>query len=302
MLRGAAWSAPAVALASNAPAAVASPVTNPNQTSVDYGLYVSTQFNGGYFGYTGSNGASTGWPTTPQGYFAASPRPESDANWSDAANAPTNTSSFVNGEGVFTPATNGGGSTGSYISTSGFWFSVPTTSPGTGTGYVAGSSTTLAAGATFVTTVSATIPAGANALWPLQNAKINGTVWNKTLTGSLTLNGTGGTYNYNVQAPATWTASAPTVVKNADGSATLTGTITVTTTSNLTVTQTGTKYYGQVVIMPATLQILPSYGWTNFSLTSYVQSASLSYTVPSPYIAPTTTAVSGLTTTSAIHP
>lgn len=49
--RGAAWSAPAVAVALAAPATAASPGTS----SGEYGLFVSAQNNGGYAGYAGSN-------------------------------------------------------------------------------------------------------------------------------------------------------------------------------------------------------------------------------------------------------
>ncbi|GAA1351903.1 amino acid oxidase [Falsarthrobacter nasiphocae] len=301
VVKTAAWAAPAVLATTASPAFAASPVAN--QTFVDYGLFVSTQFNGGYVGYAGANDTGVIHPTTPTGYFASNPRPESDINWSDATNSATKPSYFVNGEGSFTPATNAGGSTGAYASTSGWWISTPTTTANVGSGYIPGSSTTLAAGATFVTQVSATIPAGPNALWPLQNATIAGQKWNKAISGTLSSAGDSiSTYLVNLKVNGRWNAAAPVITTNPDGSATLTGTITFTTTSPLVITQTGTKYYGQVVIMPATVQISPAYGWTNFSLTSSVQSATLSYTVPAPYIAPTTTQITGLTTTSAIHP
>ena len=60
------------------------------------------------------------------------------------------------------PSTNSQtGANGAYMSSSGFWWSVPTKDTATGTGYIPGSSVTLAAGATFVTEVEYTVAASA---------------------------------------------------------------------------------------------------------------------------------------------
>ena len=75
----------------------------------------------------------------------------------------------------------------------------------------------------------------------------------------------------------TWAASAPTVKDNGDGTASLTGTITYTTSKDYTLTQRGTKYYGQVLILPGVIQVNGAYGFNSFTLTSQVDSATITY-------------------------
>lgn len=154
---------------------------------------------------------------------------------------------------------------------------MPTTAPGTGTGYVSGSRAVLASGAKFTTVVSFTIPAGTYASYAGGHVKIAGNVWTSALTGTLAAQTSSATYLQDGTVAGSWSAAAPTNTKNSDGSYTFTGTITFTTTQALTLTQTGSKYYGQVIIMPSTVEMDPSYGWTNFSLTSSVTSAAITY-------------------------
>lgn len=290
IIKGAAWSAPVVIASTTIPAYAAS------QVKIQSGLFVTTQYNGGFVGYTSTND-SVGHAATPAAYFAApAGSQEADINWNDATGKPTNASLYANGEGSFTPVTNSGtGSAGGYTTSSGFWFSVPTTNVKTGANYIAGSKTTLAAGAVFVTQVEFTIPAGANASFPGANVKIAGQTWNKQITGTRTAQTSSTAYLQTVTAAGTWVASTPTNTKNADGSYTFRGTITYTTSQAITVTQTGTKYYAQTEIMPATVQMDPSYGWNYFQLTSSIQSASISYTANG---TTTPTAISGQTTIS----
>lgn len=301
VLAGAAWSVPAVAVAGAAPALAASPTA----TTIDQGVFVSTQYNGGYVGYQGSNNTGTTRPTTPEAYFSAvqaGNNPESDINWVDGS-GPTNSSMYVNGEGSFTPVTNGvTGANGTYLSGSGYWFSVPTTAGETGTEYIPGSSTTLVAGAKFTTDVEVTVPNTKNGRWALENMKINGTTWNKQLTGNLTGGSASATYLDTGRAAGTWTAAAPTIVDNGDGTLTLRSAITFTTSQDVTVTQSGSKYYSQVIIMPAQIALDPASGWESFSLTSRVDAGTMTYTVPEGYAQPAETTVSGLLTTSEITP
>ncbi len=294
LIKGAAWSAPVVIASTTIPAYAASRV------NIQSGLFVTAQNDGGFVGYSGS-ATSTGHATTPTAYFSApAGSQEADLNWNDATSKPTNSSSYTNGEGSFTPVTNGGtASAGSYTTSSGFWFSVPTTSVTSGTNYIAGSTATLAAGAVFVTQVEFTIPAGANASWPGANVKIAGQTWNKQISGTRTAQTSSTPYLQTVTAAGNWVASAPTNTKNADGSYTFRGTITYTTTQAITVTQSGTKYYAQTEIMPATVQMNPAYGWNYFQLTSTIQKASISYTANG---TTTSTSITGQTTTSRINP
>lgn len=64
LLKAGSWAAPAIVASSTIPAYAAS------QILIQSGLFVSTQYNGGFVGYTGSND-STGHATTPAAYFAA---------------------------------------------------------------------------------------------------------------------------------------------------------------------------------------------------------------------------------------
>ncbi len=283
--QGAAWSMPAVLLASTAPSASAS--TPSTVARVLSGVFVSGSSTSGGTGYAGGNDGTNGV--------------NSDLNWNQATGRPTDCNLFTNGEGSFTPVTNGAtGTAGSYTSISGFWWSTPQTSAGAP---ISGGSSTLASGAQFTTTVSLTVPAGANSTWTLQNIKINNQVWNKSLSGTRSTTTGSGTLAYSNVA-GTWNAAAPTITTNADGSKTLTGVITYTTTVAATVTSSGTNRYGQVNFMPAQIYFPTAYGWNDFTLTSSIQSATITESVPaaSGYtIAPSET-LSGQTTTSTIRP
>lgn len=272
------------------------------EPTVEYGLFVSAQNNGGYVGYSGGNNNGGGGPVTPEAYFASSPRPSSDLNWDDASKSHS-AGAYVNGEGSFTPVTNGAtGAGGSYASTSGFWFSVPTTAANTGTAYIPGSTAELAAGATFATQVEFTIPAGPNASWPGNNVKMAGQTWNKAVNGRQNQQMASSPYLQYGACAGKWTASKPTNTKNPDGSYTFKGTITFTTSQPMKLTQSGTKYYGQVLIMPATIQMIPAYGWNDFSLTSSVTGAQITYSGQNVPGGSATTAVPAMTTTSTITP
>lgn len=204
------WSAPVVAASAAVPAYAASKET----PGVQYGVYVSVQNNGGYVGYASSNNTGTINPATPEAHFTASGTPDSDINWDDATSKPKS-ATYVNGEGKFTPVTNSQtGANGAYMSSSGFWWSVPTKDTATGTGYIPGSSVTLAAGATFVTEVEYTVSASAQSL--LKFGKINGQAWapsGRKLTGKTTeLVASAGQAKYLsvAQTAGTWTAEVPT--------------------------------------------------------------------------------------------
>lgn len=299
--KGAAWGAPIVLASATIPAYAASQ----NKLGIQYGVYVSTQYNGGYVGYASSNNTGTINATSPDAYFASNPTPESDINWNDGTSRPTDPTSFVNGEGSFTPVTNSQtGQNGAYASSSGFWWSVPTTNTASGSDYISRSTATLAAGATFVTVVEYTVPA--NAEWSVNNATINGQLWSpkntKPLTGT-TLeaisSATQSTYLSIAQTAGSWTADIPTVTKNADGSFTFRGTITYKTTKSYTLTQTGTKYYGQTNFMPAQIRFSDSYGWNSYTQTSYIQNATITYSGNG---ITDTLNLSGLSTASTIRP
>lgn len=297
LVKGAAWAAPLVVASATVPAYAASP--SKDQLGIEYGLFVTTS-NNSKMGYNETYGTGTVNPTSPQAYFQASSRPESDISWSDATSRPTNSSSYQNGEGSFTPVTTGAtGANGTYASSSGFWWSVPTTNPETGTGYIAGSTATLAAGAVFITEVEFTIPAGANAQWSTQNVRVAGQIWNKAISGKRTRQNATATYLAVATIAGTWSASQPVITRNSDGSYTFKGTITYLTTEAYTLTQTGTKYYGQTTIMPATVEVPTNYGWNYYQQTSYIQSATINYTANG---TTTTLPLSGLTTTSRINP
>lgn len=300
LLRGVSWAVPTAAAAVAAPAVAAS---SPEVYSGgEYGLFVSTQYNGGYVGYSNSNDSVARVSAkTPSAYFSASPRPESDISWNDAGTCRTNSSLYVNGEGSFTPVTNSAsGAAGSYGSASGFWWSVPTTSPGTGSGYISSSTATLKSGATFVTQVEVLIPAGSNASWTANNIRVAGSTWTKALSGTLDSKTATATYLSVGAVAGTWSITAPTITTLSSGAYRVTGTITFTTTADAKVTQSGTKYYGQAIIMPATLQVNPSYGWTSVSLTSYVKSATIAYTGQKTGMPSSTTLTDRLTTTSTL--
>ena len=280
------WSAPVVAASVAVPAYAASKET----PGVQYGVYVSVQNNGGYVGYASSNNTGT-------------TNPDSDINWDDATSKPKYTT-YVNGEGKFTPVTNSQtGANGAYMSSSGFWWSVPTKDTATGTGYIPGGSVTLAAGATFVTEVEYTVSASAQSLTKL--GKINGQSWSpssRQLTGKTTeLVASAGQAKYLsvAQTAGTWTAEVPTITQNSDGTYTFKGRIVYTTSKAYTMKQSGTKYYSQTNFMPAQLRFPANDGWVSYKQTSTVQVANLTYSGNG---ATGSESVSGQATTAEIHP
>lgn len=312
LAKGTVWTAPLIAASTAIPAyAASSPVTT---SGVQYGLFVSTTYSGGRVGQTAGAAAGTG-PTTPQGYFDAvnaGNNPESDFSWDDATQRPTPGSSWVvNGEGSFTPVTNSrSGADGSYAAASGFWFSVPTANVTSGSDYVLGGTATLEAGATFISQVEYTVPAQADFLFN-GNQQLNtgvqlaGSKWNKVRTGTLgqtdaAAGNQGATYLQQGSIDSTWTAQAPQVTINPDGSGTFRGTITLTTSKPLTVTANGKYFYGQVLILPQfSMNTNYATSASKLSVTSYMQSGTISYTANG--VSGTQAFVNDLTTTSTLH-
>lgn len=281
----------------------------PPAASAEYGLFVttgmSTQLEStNYVGYDQTDNPSTGkYPTTPSEYFTAvksGSSPESDINWSDSGTCYTNAAYFHNSEGSLTPVTNiSSGTNGSYASSSGFWWSVPTTSPQTGTGYIPGSTATLNSGATFVTDIEVIVPQEAR--YAAEHIRVNQQYyWTKELSGKLVTVTGNATYLTSQNVAGKWSVTAPTTTKLPDGSLKVTGTLTYTTTAPLTVTQSKTKYYGQTLIMPATFRMIANEGWSSFSLTSYVQSATITYTGQPSSFPSSTTLTNQLLTTSKV--
>lgn len=272
---GVAWATPVIAASAVVPAYAAS---TGDTAGSEYGLFVTTAYNGGFVGYTHSDDAGFDGPTSPQAYWASGGTYTPTMNVTSEG-CVTNGMAKV-GVGSYTPVTNSGsGSNGGYVSSTGFWFSVPTTAVKTGTGYVPGSKAVLKAGARFSTLVTVVVPTTSNWKWTLNNIALQGSAqkWTKALKGRMSdLNATA-PYLGTANVAGTWNASAPTIKDNGDGTATFTGTITYTTSSNYTLTQTGSKYYGQVVILPGVIEVYPGYGFKSFSLTSQVESATITY-------------------------
>lgn len=272
---GAAWATPVIAASAVVPAYAAS---TGDTAGSEYGLFVTTAYNGGFVGYTHSDDAGFNGPTSPQAYWA------NGGTYTPTMNV-TSEGCFTDGmakvgAGSYTPVTNSGsGSNGGYVSSTGFWFSVPTTAVKTGTGYVPGSRAVLKAGARFSTLVTVVVPTTSNWKWALNNIALQQSAqkWTKALNGRMSdLNATA-PYLGTANVAGTWNASVPTIKDNGDGTATFTGTITYTTSRDYTLTQTGSKYYGQVVILPGVIEVYPAYGFKSFSLTSQVESATITY-------------------------
>lgn len=284
--QGVAWSIPVIVASAAAPAVAASTP----KISLDYGVFVTSVYTqpGGYFGSDPTGVSTTAAPSTVAGSFSGGTTTgTSDLRWVDGSGPTSGSTSYQNGSGSFTP---GGTSAtaGRNDGRSGFWFSAPTTTPGTGAGY-AGSST-LAAGATFTTTFTYTIPAGSAFIYPTYFGKS----WNTAGTANLShLNPTGNANLVDVQAAANLTFSAPTVTTNANGSKTFTGTITTKTTEAITVPA---GKIGQVTFLPQ-LEVKGT-SYTSFSMTSSITSATISYSG----VSATGTTLTGSTTTSAVHP
>lgn len=272
---GVAWATPVIAASAVVPAYAAS---TGNTAGSEYGLFVTTAYNGGFVGYTHSDNAGFDGPTSPQAYWANGGTYNPTMNVTSEG-CVTNGMAKV-GAGSYTPVTNtGSGSNGGYVSSTGFWFSVPTTAVKTGTGYVPGSKAVLKAGSRFSTLVTVVVPTTSNWKWTLNNIALqrSSQMWTKTLTGRMSdLNATA-PYLGTANVAGTWTASAPTIKDNGDGTATFTGTITYTTSKDYTLTQSGSKYYGQVIILPGVIEVYPGYGFKSFSLTSQVESATITY-------------------------
>ena len=273
---GAAWATPVIAASAVVPAYAAS---TGNTAGSEYGLFVTTICNGGFPGYTQSDNSGFDGPTTPQAYWANGGTYTPTMNVTSEGCVRGSGMSKV-GAGSYTPVTNiGSGRDGSYTSATGFWFSVPTTAVKTGTGYVSGSKAVLKAGARFSTLVTVVVPTTSNWKWALNNIALQQSAqkWTKALNGRMSdLNATA-PYLGTANVAGTWNASVPTIKDNGDGTATFTGTITYTTSRDYTLTQTGSKYYGQVVILPGVIEVYPAYGFKSFSLTSQVESATITY-------------------------
>lgn len=306
VISGAAWATPAVISAHRLPASAASTLPT---ASAEYGLFVTTGMSTelestNYVGYDQTNNPSTGnYPTTPSEYFTAvksGSSPQSDIHWSDSGTCYTNAAYFHNSEGSLTPVTNiSSGTDGSYATSSGFWWSVPTTSPQTGTGYIPGSTATLNSGATFVTDIEVIVPQQAR--YAAEHIRVNQQYyWDKELSGRLVTVTGRAPYLNSQNVAGNWSVTAPTTTTLPDGSLKVTGTLTYTTTASSTVKQSKTKYYGQTLIMPATFRMISNQGWSSFSLTSYVQSATITYTGQPSSSPSSTTLTNQLLTTSKV--
>ena len=272
---GAAWAAPIIAASAAVPAYAAS---TGNTAGSEYGIFVTTVCNGGFVGYTQSDDAAFDGPTSPQAYWANGGTYTPTMNVTSEG-CVTNGMAKV-GVGSYTPVTNSAtGSNGGYVSSTGFWFSVPTTAVKTGTGYVPGSKAVLEAGARFSTQVTVVVPTTSNWKWTLSNVALQRATqnWTRALTGRMVDLRATAPYLGTENVAGTWSASVPTIKNNGDGTATFTGTITYTTSRDYTLTQSGSKYYGQVLILPGVIQVDAAYGFKSFSLTSQVESATITY-------------------------
>ena len=272
---GAAWAAPIIAASAAVPAYAAS---TGNTAGSEYGIFVTTVCNGGFVGYTQSDDAAFDGPTSPQAYWANGGTYTPTMNVTSEG-CVTNGMAKV-GVGSYTPVTNSAtGSNGGYVSSTGFWFSVPTTAVKTGTGYVPGSKAVLEAGARFSTQVTVVVPTTSNWKWTLNNIALQRATQKCTraLTARMVDLRATAPYLGTENVAGTWSASVPTIKNNGDGTATFTGTITYTTSRDYTLTQSGSKYYGQVLILPGVIQVDAAYGFKSFSLTSQVESATITY-------------------------
>lgn len=266
LTKGVMWSSPLICASGAVPAFAVSKTRNMNQ--YNYGLYVSASQTDGGTGYGPDDGSRQA--------FA------SDLNWDNDKGRPTNCQRFTHGEGDFTPGSNSTtGADGTYSSTSGFWWSAPQDTDGA---FIKGSSAQLLPGARFVTTVTITVPAGPHASWTLSNVRINRQPWTKQLTGPLAdLRGGRNALAFG-GVKGTWTAAPPVITPGPDGTMVFTGVITFRTDSNRAIVrENGRQHYGQVVIMPATVFVPTAYGWTNFTLTSSIDYAQITTTVPRGY-------------------
>ena len=155
----------------------------------------------------------------------------------------------VNGEGSFTPTGNSQ-TTGVYPSTTGFWFSRPTSTPGTGQTANYSGSTTLATGAALTSTVTAIYAPGTNASVAGQIAvgpsytTISPGNAAKTFTYTDGISGSP-KYVSPLSAKGSTTFNAPTVTTNSKGQVVVTMSYTFTT--NQAITAGTAKPYAQII-------------------------------------------------------
>ncbi|MBB3023834.1 hypothetical protein [Helcobacillus massiliensis] len=157
-----------------APAYAGSP--QPPKRSGDYGLFVTASAEGERMGNINTTSVLadyTAADTPGESFRNGSTWVEPDKNWDDATGRPISpTPPYHNGEGSYTPAGNAGGSNGSYAASTGFWFSSPTKTPGTGTGYTG--TATLQPGAVFSSRITiVAMPGGTHPVRDEQDAGVD---------------------------------------------------------------------------------------------------------------------------------
>lgn len=168
-----------------------------------------------------------------------------------------------------------------------------------GSGYVPTGTATLVGGAVFKTLVEFETPDIAVA----QQVKIvdNRTLWDRSRTGRVIyLDGSNardqGTYLDVAMAEGTWVTTVPTITQNSStGNYVFRAEITFTTSSTraMKITQTGSKYYGQVHFMPGIIDVDRNIVY--YSQTSWVEQAVITYAANG---VTGSVPVSGLATTS----
>lgn len=272
LLTTASWSIPAAAISVAAPAYAGSP--QPPKRSGDYGLFVTTTALGDRMGNENATSILANYAAadTPEESFRnGSTWVEPDKNWDDANRRPISpTPPYHNGEGSYTPAGNAGGNNGSYVASTGFWFSSPTKTPGTGTGYTG--TATLQPGAVFSSKITIVAMPGN----PTQYA----TNRTRELTGNYTQKLTDVTNSHNpymVKSQAAGTlALKPGTERtyvNDQGRNVWEGIVTFTTTTAQSTT--AKKPFTQVKILPYLGSYFDTtYSWTT---TSWVDSATITY-------------------------
>ena len=255
VVRGAAWAAP-VALATVAAPAVAASQP-PAQYEMDLGIFVSASASAdtvGRVGYFGGNagGVQTAADTPEESFRNGTTWAESDLNWVDGRGTTAttwNAMNAVNGEGSFTPTGNSQ-TTGVYPSTTGFWFSRPTSTPGTGKIANCSGSTILASGAALTSVVTAIYAPGTSASVAGQIAV--GPSYTTISPGSAAktftyTDGISGSPKYvsPLSAKGSTTFNAPTVTTNSAGQVVVTMSYTFTT--NQAITAGTAKPYAQII-------------------------------------------------------
>ncbi|OCK12651.1 hypothetical protein A9G02_05540 [Cutibacterium avidum] len=138
------------------------------------------------------------------------------------------------------------------------------------------------------------------AQYAANHIKVNRDDWTRKLSGNLTEVTGKATYLASQNVKGSWSVTAPKTTTSPDGSLKVTGTLTYTTAKPFTVKQSGTKYYGQTLIMPGTFRMIANDGWSSFSLRSYVQSATITYTGQPSSSPSSTTLTNELLTTSKV--